>query len=246
MISYKHLLFAIFYLIPFSLWGQNTYYYRQERVVKDGADIEVAKGGQFISFFHDMCYESDDKGVSVSNGKLDLNYKESSKFRIYEGKSYFGEVVFKFNNALDRLNIICSDGRIYVYVRTSPPEGVHTCSLIKSQQSSPQGQVSGGYVEGYYPPVNGGSYNMGSNNSSTLSGNSQSSSSSTKKNQPTRHTCSRCNGKGRIAVETHPPMFGQEDIKERCSECGGYFLHSWGHTHTTCPQCHGKGYFTTD
>lgn len=83
---------------------------------------------------------------------------------------------------------------------------------------------------------------------STQSGISQrqNSTASSTNRQPTKHTCPLCNGKKRIVKDTHPAMFGTENYKVRCDECGGYFLRSTGHTHVTCPQCHGKGYFTTD
>lgn len=226
--------------------AQTTYYYRLTKKIQDGIEYTNTAGGQFITFEGDICYDSDKWGIKVGNGQLCLDKQHSTNSKTYIGNSYFGNTVYRFKSDLSLLNIVVTKNLLYVYKRDNPPSDQITCSLIKSKQSNPQSQVSGGYVGGYYPPINGGSYNTGNSNSSTQSVNSQSSSSSTTKNQPTRHTCSRCNGKGRIAIETHPPMFGQEDYKERCSECGGYFLHSWGHTHTSCPQCHGKGYFTTD
>ena len=227
-----------------SLDAQNVNYYRLIKIIKEGKEIGNPTGGQFLSFSGSYCYESDSEGFSVGNGKLEYKNNDNG-FITYVGNSYWGKSIFRFNSNKSRLNVLTDSDLIYVYEISKAPSGVTTCSLIKSKSSS-QGQVSGGYVGGYYPPINGGSYNTGSNNSSTQSANSQSSSSSTTKNQPTRHKCSRCNGKGRIAIETHPPMFGQEDYKERCSECGGYFLHSSGHAHVNCSLCYGKGYFTTD
>ena len=64
--------------------------------------------------------------------------------------------------------------------------------------------------------------------------------------QPTKHTCSLCNGQRRIVKDTYPSLYGQSDYQVKCNECGGYFMRSTGHTHITCPQCHGKGYFTTE
>lgn len=66
------------------------------------------------------------------------------------------------------------------------------------------------------------------------------------RNQPTKHTCSLCNGQRRIVKDTYPSLYGQSDYQVKCNECGGYFMRSTGHTHITCPQCHGKGYFTTN
>lgn len=58
------------------------------------------------------------------------------------------------------------------------------------------------------------------------------------------HQCSLCHGTGRIGKEMNPPQFGLGDTsKEKCNECGEWFPKSWGHTHITCPNCHGKGTF---
>ncbi len=59
-------------------------------------------------------------------------------------------------------------------------------------------------------------------------------------NTSSNHKCSRCNGAGRVAINTNPPQFGGVDYKVKCNECGREYLKSWGHTHITCPQCHGK------
>lgn len=65
--------------------------------------------------------------------------------------------------------------------------------------------------------------------------------------QPTRHECPLCHGKRTVVRGSNAATFGLEDgSKEWCSECGRYYLRSTGHSHVTCPQCGGKGYFTTD
>ena len=88
-----------------------------------------------------------------------------------------------------------------------------------------------------YSPYGGGSYSTGSSSSESSSGSSYGSS---------RHQCSLCHGTGRIVRETPTGTFGTGDYKKKCDECGQYFYMSTGHSHVTCPQCHGKGYFTTD
>lgn len=58
------------------------------------------------------------------------------------------------------------------------------------------------------------------------------------------HQCSLCHGTGRIGKEMNTPQFGLGDTsKEKCNECEEWFPKSWGHTHITCPNCHGKGTF---
>lgn len=66
------------------------------------------------------------------------------------------------------------------------------------------------------------------------------------RNKSKRHICNLCRGKKRIVKDTYPSLYGTKDYQVKCNECGGYFMRSTGHTHITCPQCHGKGYFTTD
>ena len=75
---------------------------------------------------------------------------------------------------------------------------------------------------------------------------SQSQSNTNTRKQSLRHTCNLCKGRKRIVKDTYPSLHGQSDYRVKCNECGGYFMRSTGHTHITCPQCHGKGYFTTD
>lgn len=54
------------------------------------------------------------------------------------------------------------------------------------------------------------------------------------------HECSYCKGKGRVPHESLVPLYGTPDSKKYCSECGQYFLQSCGHSHITCPVCHGR------
>lgn len=86
----------------------------------------------------------------------------------------------------------------------------------------------------------------GTINASGMSSFSQIQNSTSSSTQQTRHNCPLCNGQRRIVKDTYPSLFGTSDYKVRCNECGGYFMRSTGHTHITCPQCHGKGYFSTN
>ncbi len=54
------------------------------------------------------------------------------------------------------------------------------------------------------------------------------------------HVCSLCHGNGRIEKYNYTPLFGLDDSYVLCEECGKSFLRSMGHTHITCPQCHGN------
>lgn len=104
-------------------------------------------------------------------------------------------------------------------------------SSISNNMSPYQGGYSNYYPQGTYTPANSRQSNSQSPN---------------QKGQPVRHDCNLCGGSKRIVKDTYPPLYGAEDYKVRCNECGGYFMRSMGHTHITCPQCHGRGYFTTE
>lgn len=59
-------------------------------------------------------------------------------------------------------------------------------------------------------------------------------------NTSTSGLCNLCKGTGRISKDTYPAQFGlDKGEKEKCPECGEWFPKSWGHTHVTCPVCHG-------
>lgn len=247
-------LILLLFFIPVSLTLRaqpKCFYYALTKKVQNNVLSTNVSGGQFITFTYDICYESNHNGFSIGHGTLELNKNYSnSDFKIYMGSSYWGDdAVFKFKSDLSILNVILENGDVYVYKRQNAPAGVTTCSLIREQGNGSTG--GGDYAAPAYPPnggYNGGGYNNGNNNGSTQAGSSQrqNSTASSTNRQPTKHTCPRCNGKKRIVMDTHPAMFGTENYKVRCDECGGYFLRSTGHTHVTCPQCHGKGYFTTD
>ena len=54
--------------------------------------------------------------------------------------------------------------------------------------------------------------------------------------------CSHCHGTGKVPYESSPGTLGQSEEKVKCQECGISYLKSFGHTHITCPICHGKCY----
>ena len=217
-----------------TLLAQETSYYKQERVVKNNVDIASPSGGQFISFYKDICYESDIKGVTVSNGQLEYNYKESSEYKIYEGNSYFGHCTFKFNRDLSRLNIICQDGTIYVYTRTTPPSGITTSSLIKKH--------------GYISNTQAGAVNNSGNyqNDGSFSGINGISNSNTDASSghwiTVKKECPSCHSKGYDIIEKYIGTFGLDAYQKRCELCGGYYMSSYTHVHQKCRVCDGKGY----
>lgn len=80
--------------------------------------------------------------------------------------------------------------------------------------------------------------------SASHSSSSSSSSSAEPVSTPTRETCTRCNGTGRIEVERSVKTGGLEKRMKTCSECGkSYDSAATGHHHETCGLCHGAGYY---
>ena len=158
------------------------------------------------------------------------------------GSSYWGtDAIFKFKYDLSVLNVILENGDTYVYRRLPAPASVTTCSLIRKKENN--GGNSGSILPSYPNNGYGGGYNTNNSGSSSPS---LGRNTTPFRKQPTKHTCSLCNGQRRIVKNTYPSLYGQSDYRIKCNECGGYFMRSTGHTHITCPQCHGKGYFTTN
>ena len=241
MISYKRLpVLIVLLLFSYTTFGQTTNYYKQIKVVKNNQTIASGKGGQFISFFADICYDSNNKGVTVNNGQLDRVSKSGDVYTKYKGKSYWGEVTYQFTNDLQKLAVIKSDGTIYVYQRSPPPAGVVTSSLIKSKSSGGGTAVGYAQPQNYYPPTNYGSGNSSTTNSSQ----SITQQTTNTLNLKSRHKCHYCNGTGDKIIDPsrNVAQFGlSDDVKEYCSKCGQYFKKGT-HAHFTCGHCGGRGY----
>ena len=221
--------------------GQETFYYKLTKKIQDGIAYTNTAGGQFITFSNKECYDSDKYGISVGNGLLTYDELHSAtNTKTYVGRSYFGNVLYRFKADLSILNVIVNNSLMYVYKRQAAPSSVTTCSLIRKKERD--GANTDGYASFMCPinPVN----NDCSNGSTIINSNATQNSSSSR--QQTKHTCNLCHGKKRIVKDIYPALYGTKDYHVKCDECGGYFLRSTGHTHIICPQCHGKGYFTTD
>lgn len=225
-------------LVAVDSFSQRTEFYKLIKVVKDGKVNTNVVGGQFITFTKTICYESDINGFSVEHGRLEYKYSENGK-KVYVGGSYWGShSVFIFKNDLSALNVQTDDGAIYVYKLRTAPASATTCSLIRKKQQNNYG------IPYYAPLPNNGNY-VG-NDEKTKRGYANSQTTKASRQQSMRHVCPRCNGQKRIVIETFPALYGTADYMIRCNECGGSFLRSTGHAHVSCPQCHGKGYFSTN
>lgn len=100
------------------------------------------------------------------------------------------------------------------------------------------GNSSGSYNNSRRQSVSSG---VSSSGSSSSSANNRGNESST----PTRHTCSRCKGTGKIVVENSlSGGYGLEKKMKTCPECGKtYDSFATGHRHDRCSSCHGTGYY---
>lgn len=196
------------------VFAQETYYYKQINVVNGNSVIAKGNGGQFISFFNDICYDSNSKGVSVNNGTLDRKSK-SANYVQYKGLSYWGNVTYQFSGDFNKLSVIKQDGTIYVYQRATPPAGVTTSSLIKSKSSGGGTAVGYAQPQNYYPPAN-----YGSGNSTTTT---NSSGYTTYESSYVSVDCHLCGGSG------------------KCSTCKGkgWYESPFGTGPIACPNCYG-------
>jgi len=205
------------------------------RKVENGKSITDVKGGQFISFISDICYESNKKGVGVGHGSLKYNESYSSdQISIYIGSSYWGkDSIFKFNADKSVLNIALENGDIYIYKRTPAPPNAETCSLIKRSNSTTQD-----YTRNDMIPFNSNIPDNINDYSGNNILNTDNNKSDRKQKQLVREECNYCKGKRTIPID-NGVSFGLDEQKY-CSDCGKYV--SLRHRHEVCPSCKGKGY----
>lgn len=210
--------------------AQDTYYYKQIKIVKPDNTSVAGSGGQFISFFSQMCWESRKDGGTVNNGKLFLKHGSTDSYIRYEGKSYWGDkTIFKFTNNKDSFTVT-KDNTTYYYQRATAPAGVTTCSLIKSKSS---GGSTVGFIQ---QPL--GTQNIGLNGGQIGEKNQEQKTGgytyyeSVYVDVPCEHCkgstkCQTCDGKG-----WYKSSFG--DIV-KCPNCYG------GNQSGKCNWCEGKG-----
>lgn len=240
MVRYMNKFFlCLLLLIPQYLCGQ-TYYYKLTKKIVDGVTYTNTAGGQFITFSNNFCFESDNKGNTVGNGLM--AYVETvNGSLIYNGSCYFGSnSKFKFNNDKSVLNIVPSNGVIYIYRRVPAPNNQYTCTLIKKVEKTNSSGDSNYSVNNNYPVFDNSLTNDYGN--STISSQQTSVERSPSKQWKTitrevdcRHCshsgkCKSCNGKGYF--------YNSFDISKivDCPNC----YHKTG----LCSFCQGKGTVT--
>lgn len=229
MNNYIKILFLVFLLCGGvqSIMAE-TYYFKLTKKIDHGNSYTNTAGGQFITIKNNECYDSDKFGYSVGNGRLKYSASLSKSSPTYSGKSYFGQVIYRFNNDYSILNIHVNDDLIYVYKRTSPPEGVTTCSLIK-KHSAPTYQYNnyydpGVYVQDYSPGYEQNNYNSPSNNNNN---------NNYYYHKSHKKSCTACGTTGKC-----PTCYGTKIARSfgneyRCNACNA---------NGDCSVCKGKGY----
>lgn len=241
------ILILLLIFLPLQMLGQKTYYYQLRKMVHNRVATTNVSGGQFITFSGGLCFESNKNGVGVGHGTMKRRDKYStSGFVVYIGESYWGkDATFKFTNDLATLNVIAKNGDKFLYKRVTPPASVTTCSLIRKPSSSGGGGSSGGGVIPVQPinPIGGGGYYPGGGSTGGGSGRTTDGSTQPQRERKWRD-CSLCNGKGTIIRDSPTPAYGV-DRQVYCSQCGRSYYASSGHSHITCPTCHGqKGFWS--
>lgn len=230
MISWNKIsLLGILCLLSVSMNAQ-TYYYKLEKEKRGNTVNTNVKGGQFITFLDNCCYESDKNGNGVGHGQLIRDFKKSDVNKVYSGASYWGQADFVFNTGLTRLNVRDKNGNIYVYVKGTAPQSQKTCSLIRKGSGStttsttqtyiPTVPIYGGSVPVY--PVTQGGVSTSSSHGSTTSSSSTTSSGKTCYLCHGIKKCWTCNGNRTYLV------YGKYKDCPNCTD-------GW------CRACHGTG-----
>ena len=202
-------------LMVLPIIAQRTFYYKMVKKREKGVESTNVSGGQFFTFYPDMCFESTRDGHGIGHETLKL-VSMSSQETVYKGKSYWDDAtLFKFMNCYTEILVITASGDQYGYVCSVPPNNIKTCSLIRKNKPKESTYSSG---TTYIPLPN-----------------NQSIPSKTKSKQ--RTPCSLCGGTGRIVKEAY---VGASGTKKWCYECNRNVY--TGHIHGTCTNCRGAKY----
>jgi len=228
---------ALCVLTYFFVNAQSVYYYKLTKAKINGVVSTNVSGGQFICIYDGVCFDSDIRGNGVGNGQL--NKHTDSKIVVYYGDSYFGKSsYYKFDNTFNKLNIITSKGDIYAYVKTSPPKGVTTSSLIKkahNRNGSTDYYDNNNILSNSYPSSSTYNYETSNPNNSH---------NGTSHNNSQKRKCVYCNGTGQITNnDSAPSNFGIDKPREQCPTCGEWYNPNvFNHYHIRCRHCGGTGY----
>ena len=237
MISWNRIfiILGLYILAHVSVSAQNVYYYKLTKSKIDGIVSSNVSGGQFICIYDGVCFDCDINGNGIGNGQL--NKKSEGEFVVYFGDSYYGNSsYYKFDKTFSKLNVISSNGEIYAYVKTTPPKGVTTSTLIKKHYNGGNGHSSSNYD----PIID----IEQSNNLTNTNSDNNSQNGNRPSNNPQKRKCVYCNGTGQITKNDDAPAnFGTERPRQRCSTCGEWYNPNvFTHYHIRCRHCGGTGF----
>lgn len=235
MISWNRIfaILGLYVLAHLSVNAQNVYYYKLTKSKIDDVVSTNVSGGQFICIYDGVCFDCDINGNGIGNGQL--NKKSEGEVIVYFGDSYYGRnSYYKFDKTFSRLNVITSNGDIFAYVKTTPPRGVTTSTLIKKNKNDSNSP-------GYYNPniYTGPSNNLTNSNSYNNSQNGNRPSNNVQKRK-----CVHCNGTGQITKNDNAPAnFGIEKPRQQCPTCREWYNPNvFNHYHIRCSHCGGTGF----
>lgn len=182
------ILLIAFTIIPILVNAQ-TQYYKLQSYGKTGIENRKVSGGQFITFQAAICMETDIDGVSIGSGILKRNLNNPN---LYKGSASWGNgTTFLFSSDKTTLKVTSPNGTIYRYIKSTPPSGVTTCSLIKGHTSS--NSSCGIYIPmTTTPSTHSCGVCHGTGQCSTCNGCGY--------NRQTKYTCGACSGSGRCAT----------------------------------------------
>lgn len=218
-----------------SVFAQTTSYYALLKIQEYDKVISKCNGGQFVKVSKNICFDTDSKGNDVGNGKLYRELNNHSNEHIYTGDSFHGKARYIFNADYSMLTVEINPHFKYYYKRSSVPNGVLTCSLIKKRNRGNE-TISNGYN-------NSTQWNNSYNNSGANPNNRNSYNNSSSP-QTRQFKCTYCNGTGRIEKNDNAPAnFGTDRPRQRCNECGKWYDPDvFTHYHQQCRHCSGTGY----
>lgn len=191
-----------------------TFYYEVKAYIKDGKKTDKSNDGQFYTFTHNTCYESDLNGIDEGLGSLKyIGYNNEQNIHIYEGTCFYGKVTLFVKQDYSRINIQLEDKSIYVLNRENTPHGFEA-SNHKAFKQKIDNIISVGVTSPIIiPPVS-------------------ESKSNTPRSTIEEYICQTCYGSGKCAL-----CHGRGVASSIYT--GGYMNCSC--SNGICPVCNGKG-----
>lgn len=184
-------------------------------------------------FFYVTDYYDDDNHVFTRAKLYEIESNAYSLLSKYEEayRMYFSEI----NKQISQNGFMHSEDIYKLHLSMIPGVQPH------------RGSMSNGTDNSSMPlyPTQSMNPNIYDSNDGSYGGNiSNGGSQSQQQHQRTWRECSHCHGKGTVVRDSYTATYGN-DHQVYCSECGRSYYASSGHSHVTCPICHGdKGFWS--